>query len=567
MINTITSNVYNRLLKIRQGVVYDSVTSVIGEILQNCQRAKAKNIKCTTYDDAIVITDDGVGCKNPSTLFTLDQSEWGSTTEGFGEGFTSVYAVADLIMVRSHNWEVNLDVINMINNQDLSYKVEKGHVYKKGFEIHISGEVIKNNIYELRSFLRKSARLIEGIKIEIDGEELDKKDYSEIGATFQKNYTNNLYTAYFAPATYSNYVDIYYEGRLVCQEYMQGIRGNLVLKAGAVTLKAPDRRSIINDGKKQTYLRMIRNDTQNLYEAFIKIATNEDIDTFSYQIAGILKVEDYEDMLEVGAEMLETKVIESENGETRKGITGIEYSKKDEDWKEWDRREENNINESQIAKVNEIIQDVLPRKKKNVFLRDIASSEKTFWVKPNEVISSQESIQTLEYYGFKAFVAINDLYEAVFHKYRTPHISEILTKLVQEFTIENCKLRSEKEERIARNIFRIIENHYGIHGVFHIADLKMQMVMKGDRESKSKEIIIEGACKDGKIYLNRKDLQLSSYNISPSKNISTDDLRFLLRNLDTISHELAHHVFSTKDNTLQHSQTQAIIAKEIANLF
>ena len=87
----ITSDIAGRLKKIRSGVVYSSVTSVISELLQNCQRAKAENIFCEFQYDTLTITDDGVGCKDSDDLFTLDKSAWETTSEGFGEGFTCVY--------------------------------------------------------------------------------------------------------------------------------------------------------------------------------------------------------------------------------------------------------------------------------------------------------------------------------------------------------------------------------------------------------------------------------------------------------------------------------------------
>ena len=79
MINTssvqVCVNTFNRLKKIRNGVVYDSITTVIDELLQNCQRTFIiGNVENPTIDiivnaEAIIVRDNGNGCKDPQSVF------------------------------------------------------------------------------------------------------------------------------------------------------------------------------------------------------------------------------------------------------------------------------------------------------------------------------------------------------------------------------------------------------------------------------------------------------------------------------------------------------------------
>ena len=121
----IKSNVLGRLAKVRKGVVYQSVNATIGEGLQNCQRAKATEVQTSIFDDGtLVIFDNGIGCRDPQVLFELDTSGW-ELAEAFGEGFSSVFAVADTIRVQSHNWIAEVDVVDVIEKGDLKVRITK----------------------------------------------------------------------------------------------------------------------------------------------------------------------------------------------------------------------------------------------------------------------------------------------------------------------------------------------------------------------------------------------------------------------------------------------------------
>ena len=97
----LTSNIANRVKKIREGVVYTERTAFVAELIQNAQRAKAKNIWVDVSDGYFSIKDDGEGCADPGNVFTLDLSGWGQDVHSpFGEGFSSVFVVANRIAVK-----------------------------------------------------------------------------------------------------------------------------------------------------------------------------------------------------------------------------------------------------------------------------------------------------------------------------------------------------------------------------------------------------------------------------------------------------------------------------------
>jgi len=576
----ITSDVVSRLAKIRQGVVYNSITSVVSELLQNCQRAKAKTIHCFIKDNYLTIIDDGVGCKDPDELFTIDRSAWDSTNEGFGEGFTSVYTVADIIKVRSHKWSVNLNVAKMLQERNLTYSYKEETDYSQGFEVTIQGEKIEENIEEITNFLKYSASLLP-MNCYVNNTLVFKKDLSNIDGTtdFIKTFDNKLYTAYLTPLEWGYDCMVYYENREVCKEWLTGVSGNIILKQNAGNLKAPDRKAIINDGKYRNFKDQLEKDTKKLYREFIKLADNNLIDEFSHPIASILNVKEYEDLLEIDDDMFKVHVNDEDEY-----INPKENKIKDEvlkpkldifnyntDMYEQSYETEHSFPPTENYNQNTVlsaVKSINPRARKNSIV-SIAKSNKLFWVSPNELNASKETITNMEYYGFKGIIAVNELYERVFNEYSVPHISYLVDNIKKQHKFTDIGTRTLKEKR-ALFLLRRIEEYYKIGETFNICNITMKIVSQfDDKELQSPDNIIEGVCTQGKIYLDRKSLKLGDFTVKnwTSEHISLEDLRFILRASDTISHELAHLLYDTKDNTLAHMQAQAKIAKEIGYLY
>lgn len=582
----ITSDVTSRLAKIRSGVVYNSITSVISELLQNSQRAKAKTIQCTIRDNVLTIIDDGVGCQDPNDLFTIDKSVWESTDEGFGEGFTSVYTVADVIIVRSRKWSVQMNIAKMIEERNLSYEPRIEDNDLKGFEIIILGDKIDKNRAELESFLKYSASLLP-MDVYVNGELISKKDLSAIhGSTdFNKTYENKLYTAHLTPTQWNGGAMTYYESREVCKEWLTGVTGNIILKPHAVNLIAPDRKAIVCDDKYSAFTTQLEKDIKKMYREFITLADNSLINQFSYPIACILDIKEYEDLLEIDESMFD---VHASDDEYAKDADKKEAKLKDEILKpkldifntNLERKEENRETEfhfppieckdqEAVATVSDAVKALNPRARKRDLVA-LAKSNKIFWVRPDEIKSAKESITNMEYYGFKGIIAVNELYERVFREYKVPHVSYLVKNIKKQHKYTDVGARTLKEKR-ALFLLRRIEKHYKIGETFNICNITMKIVSQfDDKELQSPDSIIEGVCTgEGKIYLDRRSLKLGDFTVKnwATENVNLEDLRFILRASDTLAHELAHLLYGTNDNTLAHMQAQAKIAKEIGYLY
>jgi hypothetical protein len=407
----ITSDIAGRLKKIRSGVVYSSITSVISELLQNCQRDKAKNIFCQFQHDTLTITDDGVGCNNPDDLFTLDKSAWESTSEGFGEGFSSVYLVADYLEVHSRNWLVRMNIDNMIKNGDLAYQSEETSEYLKGFKVTISGAKLQENETELESFLKYAAALLP-MDVYVNSEKILKADFADIPSEtgLIKAFDNKLYTAYLTPVPWMDKITLFYESREVCKEYHSGAAGNIILKRNAVNLKAPDRRAIINDSKYQDFKEQVKKDIKILYKIFIQEATNELIDRYASPISEILEVKDYQDLLALTESMFNMYAPNDEAAENDCGIEKkleplkILKPKLDVFCTDTTRSKDNMANCSCFptdSPTMEQVKTLAPRARKSTILA-IIKSDKIFWVEAKYLQSYREAITTMEYYGMSA---------------------------------------------------------------------------------------------------------------------------------------------------------------------
>lgn len=569
----ITSDVANRLKKIRSGVVYSSITSVISELLQNCQRAKAENIGCQLKDGSLIITDDGTGCKTPEDLFTLDKSVWDTTTEGFGEGFTSVYTVADYLKVETLDWQVEMFIDKMINEGELKYITEDNSEYVKGFNIMIAGQKLKEHEDELLQFLKHSASLLP-MSVFVNGKYIQKTNLANIDSEtgMIKTFETKNYTAHLTPACWSSKIVTYYENREVCEEWVTGIAGNVILNKNAVNLKAPDRRSIVRDKKYTNFIESIKKDAKRLYKNFIQEADNTTIDRYAYPISQLLKVTEYEDLLHITEDMFKVHEEETKEDEKKLEILKPKYDIFYQDTE----RQENNINNisyfPSVNNSNEIsigMAKSLNSRARKTSISAISKSNKVFWIKASEISSFKESITNMEYYGFKGIIATNELYEKVFEHYKVPHISYLIDNIQKVHNYTDIGAKSLKERRVLY-LMSMIERHYELKDTFNIANLSMKIVSNLDgKELQSPKTVVEGVCTDDKIYLDRKSLKLADFTVKTwnTQHIGVEDIRFILKNSDTICHELAHLLYHTEDNTLHHMQAQAKIAKEIGYLF
>ena len=141
----IRSNILGDIGKIRHGVVFQSFATVVDELIQNAQRANASEVRVTLEGDSLIISDNGRGCEDPQHLFEKNTSAWGNVDEAFGEGFFSVFLLADWLRVESHNWAITIDVLEMFETGNLVFQPEETGTFFNGFKVHIMGERVEED--------------------------------------------------------------------------------------------------------------------------------------------------------------------------------------------------------------------------------------------------------------------------------------------------------------------------------------------------------------------------------------------------------------------------------------
>jgi len=569
----IRSNILGDIGKIRHGVVFQSFATVVDELIQNAQRANASEVRVTLEGDSLIISDNGRGCEDPQYLFEKNTSAWGNVDEAFGEGFFSVFLLADWLRVESHDWAITIDVLEMFETGNLVFQPEETGTFFKGFKVHIKGERVAENYYDLETEIRTLGRITpENFVILFNNALVEKQPLLQKRHNgFSMNFNNELYEAMLYPSRFGT-IDLFYEHRPVTHQYLQGVEGNLHLKKGSVNLKAPDRKELIWDKKRTAFIDQLTVDARTMYLEFIKGASDADLDRFADSIDHYVQVEDYIDLLRVDknykvmrevAETLEQSNPDADPEEMQKMIR-VFYGMAQ------DLQKEDESQEHQQPPV-ERTEPAHPR------LKDVVSANKNLvWIRASEVEEYKKEIKDIEYYGFQIIVARNKLFERAFEFLNVQHIGSFKSSLVKDFVITDDEPYSKKEARLL-HLLKRVEKAYGLpENVFRIADIELKISYQGrhiDVAKVEEEKMVAGMCDyaTGTIVLNRKFIDFSVMR-TPSDiehpAVLVGDYRVLLQVLDTVAHELAHYLPPFyKDNTPEHAQLTAKLNREIALLF
>src|SRR5699024_4096563 len=93
-------------------------------------------------------------------------------------------------------------------------------------------------------------------------------------------------------------------------------------------------------------------------------------------------------------------------------------------------------------------------------------------------------------------------------------------------------------------------------------------ILFSERSKNTKDSIKVYAVEDnGLIILDRTALNLSRFKLSKEGPFGINDLKCIFSIINTIAHELAHLLYGTKDNTINHYKTETVIQKEIIELY
>ena len=557
----VRSNIAGDILKIRKGVVFKEYATVIDELLQNCQRAHAKNIRIEVFDNKLVVEDDGVGCADPQALFEKNTSAWLDEDEAFGEGFFSVFLLADKLRVRSHDWELKVDVLNMLETKNMFIDVVDGLEFYDGFKVEIEGDMVADKHWELKHEVRQLAPIM-AQKVVMNGDELEKIDLLSKTSPHDVLVDNELFSAVLTPATGYSTIQYYYENRPVREDYVSGAKGKVMIKKGKATLKAPDRKEFIYDDKRRALMNKVTEEIRNMYREFIQTATDEELDQFEIPINEYLDVSEYARFLSVSEKLFKAtdeEVVDQE-----------ENSNEVPKWVDMSEMCEAIKN---IEKVNTTYElEGRARRPEGMLERLLKKHKKVLYVPTREVEMYEKEIREAEYHGFSIMYAKNRLYENAFAFYGVHSIADFDKLIEEEYVIENDEPMSKKESRFL-TLMKRVEQHYGMKdNSIRLANLSKITKLRDTGEVISKDSEkVHGLCDrlNGIVYLDRRIIKFPEYRAQAPDypNITAHDYKVLLRVIHTLAHELAHLLYGFADNTLEHAQGISKIITELAELF
>lgn len=647
----IKSNTFGKLSKIREGSVFSNELIFIKEFMQNAQRGKSKELRITMTTEYIRFKDDGIGCKNPDNVFTLDKSEWSTTDEGFGVGFWSCLALEELesIEVKSRKWRAFVDVKSMFQNKDLTVKKEEFGEACLGFDVRLNLLSLDySKKCKLEEQIKEVAKYLD-FDIYLNEDLLEKVDIFEgVHGDFVKEIDTQLFKAKISVSDYRrDRIQLFYDRREVAFLYeFNYVVGVIEPKKGKLTLKEPDRTDYVWDGKWLRFEEKLKKEIKKLYIDFLKSDLSDEIITkYSEAINEYLEVKEYVKFLFSDIDLHEN---ESEDGYyqeiTKKVLPAIntkqeevsyigiddknmfneeKVEKKFEDvlyseptesisCEELECEKDNvsRINYSdELNKFNEGIEeaneelvkfdiedfknrdykvvqapinclkedfefsDTKCKNKKN-FKNEIKNIKNMVWVSNSEVYKYSDEISLAEYCNLIVYKAKNILYENVLRECGKLHLSELKDSLIETFEHKNIGLKNKKEIAFVKLLIPICKK-YGLPiNVFNIANLSKKTELKLDGKVVYKNI--EKSTKDNpsihavstgdNILLDRNFLNLTRFSITDGK-MGINELKAVMFASKTIAHELAHHLYGTIDNTMEHYKIENILYYQIMQLY
>lgn len=552
-------NTFNRIKKIRQGVVYGNIETVLDELLQNCQRTfKVSEIETPVIDVIVkgrhvIIRDNGKGCSDPQKIFEFERSGW-DMKSAFGQGGSeSVFQIADIIRISSLEWVALVDVNNVLDKENLNVNVWTTDDYLQGYEIMLEGKKIADNLTLIESYLKNTLAHFP-YKCYLNGEKVEYIPLLKANSHFSLDFDNEFYSAKFGIQRGWKDCEVYYEKRKVTDVWIRGVTGIIELKDDAVTLKAPDRKSIIQDDKFYAFRKQYNDDAKELYQKYV--ASNpeaEAFDKYADYIDEYLQAEDYINYLPDFEALVKTPIpnkldVTFDNTgsivvETRHDLDKI-------------------VN---VHKVSVDSKQYYPKFKDkqlvdSVWLENIRRDQLV------ELITKAMELDLKVYYSY------NKLTQKAFRFLKIPHIEDVLKNETFSYVLHGTTKGDNttyKEERLM-NVLHYIEQCFELEDVFRIADVQEHIFVEHEERTLIDKLAKKSSAtlKDrNKIYLDRKSLNLGKVNVSKSKSSVTKfDILVVMLNIQTIASGLAMLIYNTVEGTVDHFNKVEKISKEIGLL-
>ena len=574
-------NVINEMKKLRT-VTYGDRLAWIEELIQNTQRAGAKNVWIIAERDKFIIEDDGVGLDDPQVLFEKSTSGWGeevSSQNPFGEGFFSTLMVANKIKVRSIGFEAVFDVRKMFEQNTLDCITTKGSARRSGFIVELTDLEDEYNVWTVEQRVQEVAQFISGMNFYLNGKRLEHKKFTDTdGSPFAKVIDNEYVVGWIRPFKWGSEdgyggdgYKVYAQERFVKEIYASGLKGTVLLKEGKVDLRSPDRKEIIRNEKSQKFTEVMNLEIKEMFKEVLIKGGDEDIDKYADLIDRYVPVEEYKPLIKFVystdvsnfkeiLEKVKDKVDAGESVDFNEIAQELEQEKQ-EVIEEMELRNEPRPEVPFTLEQDEETQ-VVERVKTGSELRE---EKITFYVKKSEIDLFVDKLSLAEYHQIPVIIVRNRLEERVLERLENfLHIKELKERVELSAQLKKVGAVDEIEER-ALWLFGVISKGLGFdRNIFRIGDMTVYKEIKigGEEIVKEAEPALAVA-RGSEIYIDRGCLKKNRLVASNSKNILNSDRAFIATNMEVIAHELAHVMYNTVDNTKEHSDAQIEITNRI----
>ena len=233
------------------------------------------------------------------------------------------------------------------------------------------------------------------------------------------------------------------------------------------------------------------------------------------------------------------------------------------------------VNKDKVTVSEEIGSNSCQTYREESIIKQLKRIRRKVWVSSDEFSKYSECISLAQYYNFTVLKANNYLYKTLFREERIPHISQINDLYRKRNIITDIKLKNNKE-RVMLELLEPVRKYYNLpQGTFRIANLSLSIeftdgvrtVDKSVKRNLKNNIEVAAACGENFIYFDRKYINQFKFKFSKTNKIGLHEIRFIMFILPTLSHELAHLLYNTTDNTLEHYKYESKINEELLKLY
>lgn len=606
-------NVLNQLRLLRNSTFKDKLT-FLDEIIQNAQRAKAKNvfIEYESYNDIMIIENDGQILKNPQVLFSMSDSGWDddvkNTENPFGVGFFSVITVSDYVEIFTGNLRVVFDVAKMLTTNNTDILVEETEKHYDGFKLILHNFKIEDTYYtDIEERVTLLGKYIHELDIYFNGKKKEKKNLTEgDGSPFEMSINEGkLFKGWmaFQSGWSTEGLNIFYKGRLVTKfNSLPYLKGDLHITDKALNLKQPDRKDIIHDNKYFDFVDMIKMYAEMLSEESLLKGKQKDVDEYASVLSR------YSNKEEIKKKMKFT-VFKGDSSNDITYLRGMALTmknvEKDEikslrEYEVYLREEESKEEGYSEFRVEENVSHTAPKAKgvihheatsyseenshykeayterpaideeemeESVGERIIEEEQPTFWMRFSELERYEQHFNIIKHYGLKLIIARNKLEEellVMMIDLNVLHIKELKENIKIEATISNQAL-TVKEKRAVMLLDMVSRMNGFEENVFLVGDLMVLKtttieILNQKYEQIEEEVVAMYSKSQNKVLVDRTIIDNSMLEESLDTDITLADYKFVLANLPVLIHQLKMLNCKDKNNLLERTIKALAIA-------